>query len=227
MRTAAYLFYAVAQAVLACLAVGLLRRRPSARAITLLLPIAAVVYDNVIVALGASIGAGPALLALSWPRFLGHSLLTPIWLVTAVLIARDVGAFPRRADRIVRGAWVLYAALVIVGLIHNFVIGRFELLAGQGELVLYTNAGGIPGPPIPSVVMLLVVIAGAVLVGRRSGWWWMLAGSLFMFATAAVPTDVAGFLLSNSGEVVLAAALVATEAFLQRRERAGAGAAAV
>lgn len=226
MRTAAYLFYAVAQAALACLTVVLFRRRPSARAITLLLPIAAVVYDNVMVALGVSIGAGPLLMALSWPRFIGHALFTPVWLVTAVLMARDLGAFGRRAAAVTRASWVLYALMVGVGLVHNLVLGKLDLLANQGELVLYTNVAGIPGPPIPAVVMVLAVIAGAVLVGRRSGWWWMLAGGLFMFATAAVPTDVAGFLISNSGEVVLAAALVATEAFLQRRERASARAAA-
>ncbi len=49
----------------------------------------------------------------------------------------------------------------------------------------------------------------------------MLVGALFMLTAAAVPSELVGFVVSNSGEVVIAASLVATEAFLQRREIAG------
>lgn len=216
MLTAAYAVYAVAQAALAVWAFILYRRRSSAAALTLLLPIAAVVYDNALVALGSWIGAGPTLEALSVPRFLGHALLTPIWTVTALLFALRVGAFTRRHRSVVRVAWVLYAALVVIGLIHSVLLFSFELVR-QGDIVYYTNGGGLPGPPIPSITMLLVVLACSVVVLQRTRWPWMLAGSAFMFAAAVVPTELVGFAVSNSGEVALAAALVATEAFLQRR----------
>ena len=52
----------------------------------------------------------------------------------------------------------------------------------------------------------------------------MLAGAVFMLVAAAIPTDLVGFVVSNSGEVVMAASLVATEAFLQKRERTAASA---
>jgi hypothetical protein len=41
-----------------------------------------------------------------------------------------------------------------------------------------------------------------------------------MFAAAAVPIGLAGFLVSNAGEVALSLALVGTERFLQQREAA-------
>lgn len=51
--------------------------RRTAGAFMLMLPIAAVWYDNLIIGLGGVIGAGPVLEALTFPRFLGHSPLPP------------------------------------------------------------------------------------------------------------------------------------------------------
>ncbi len=218
MLTLAYLGYGLAQAALAVWAWRLYRRRPSVGALTLILPIAAVVYDNVMVALGSFVGDGQLLAILSFPRFLGHALLTPIWIVTVVAFAVRTGAFARRPIAWMRGSWILYGALVVVGLVNSVVLLRYELVE-QADLVYYTNAGGIPGPPLPSVIMVLVVIACGVIVARRTRWPWMLAGGVFELVAAAIPTALVGFVVANSGEVVLAAALVATEAFLQRSER--------
>ena len=221
MLTAAYVFYTVAQATLAVWAIRLYRRSPSVGALTLFLPIAAVVYDNAVVALGRFIGDGRLLEVLSFPRFLGHALLTPIWIVTAVAFTIRAGAFARSGTRLLAGSWVLYALMAVVGVINSVVLLDFAPVV-QGDLFYYTNAGGLPTPPAPSITMVLVVIACAVLMLRRMRWPWMLAGGLFMLLAAGVPTRLVGFVVSNSGEVALAAALVATEAFLQRRERAGA-----
>ncbi len=216
MLAAAYGVYAVAQAALAVWAYSLWRRHPTPGALTLLLPIAAVVYDNAIVATGGLIGAGSLLQALSFPRFLGHALLTPLWTVTAVILAQRADALGKRAPAIVRASWWAYGFLVALGVLNSVVLLRYELVDLPG-LVSYTNAGGLPGPPIPSILMVLTVIVCGALVTRATRWPWMLGGALFMLAAAAVPTELVGFLVSNSGEVVLAAALVATEAFLQRR----------
>lgn len=219
MLTAAYIAYALAQAALALVAIRLYRARPSAGALALLLPIAAVVYDNAMVAAGSFIGDGRLLEVLSFPRFLGHALLTPIWIVAAVAFVTQAGAFRGRERAWAIGAWALYAFAVVVGLVNSVVLLRYELVL-QADLVYYTNAGGLPGPPFPSIAMTFVVIAMGVVVLRRARWPWMLAGALFMLLAAAIPVDLVGFVVSNSGEVVMAASLVATEAYLQRRERA-------
>ena len=223
MLTVAYASYALAQAALAVWAYALYRRRPSYGALTLLLPIAAVVYDNAMVAAGSFIGDGRLLEVLSFPRFLGHALLTPVWIVTAVAFATRVGAFGERARALRTGSWALYALAVVVGLVNSVVLLRYELVL-QGDLVYYTNGGGLGVPPFPSIAMTLVVIAMGVVVLRRARWPWMLAGAVFMLVAAAIPTDLVGFVVSNSGEVVMAASLVATEAFLQKRERTAASA---
>jgi hypothetical protein len=219
MLTAAYTGFALAQLALAVWAFALFARRPSLGAFAMALPIALLVWDNSVVALGATLGDGPLLVALSWPRFIGHALLTPIWILTAFEYARRAGVTWLRAPGWFVGEWVLYGAMASLGFVKTVILMRFGPVV-QGDLFYYTNVGGFPGPPIPALVMVAVVIAAGYLVLRHTGWSWMLVGGVVMFFAAAIPQSVAGFLVSNAGEVALSVALVATERFLQGRESA-------
>jgi hypothetical protein len=219
MLTVAYIGFALAQFALAVWAIVLFSRRRSLGAFVVALPIALLVWDNAVVAAGAWLGAGPLLIALSCPRFVGHALLTPIWILTGFEYARrvDVAWLRNRASVVVE--WTLYVAMAGLGFVRSVVLLRFEPVV-QGDLFYYTNGGGFPGPPIPALVMVVVVIVSGALIWRRTGWPWMLGGGIAMFAAAAIPLSVSGFLASNAGEVALSAALVATERFLQMRESA-------
>jgi len=211
-----YAAYAIIQAVLAVVAIRLYRRRPSLGAFALILPTAAVVWDNAIIALGAWIGDGPLLVALSWPRFIGHALLTPIWIITGVAYARRAGVGWLDRPWVRAGQWVLYAVCVLFGVLRSVVFLRMVPVTDAGALY-YANEGTFPGPPIGSIVMLCVVLACAFPVWRLARWPWMLVGSAFMLVAALVRLPALGSLLQNLGEVVMAASLVATEWYLQRR----------
>jgi len=215
MLTAAYIAFALAQLALAIWAFVLFFRRPSLGAFAVALPIALLVWDNAVVALGATVGDGPLLIALSWPRFIGHAVLTPVWILTGFEYARRVGVEWLQGRGSVIAEWVLYLAMVALGVVRSVILLRFEPVT-QGDIFYYTNGGGFPGPPIPALVMVVVVVGAGVLLLRRRGWPWMLAGGIAMFAAAAIPVSVAGFLVSNGGEVALSLSLVATERFLQR-----------
>jgi hypothetical protein len=217
MLTAAYIGFALAQLALAIWAIVLFSRRRSLGAFTVALPIALLVWDNAVVALGATIGEGPLLIALSWPRFVGHALLTPIWILTAFEYARRVGAPRLQGRSSFIAEWGLYGAMAALGFLKAVILLKFEPVT-QGDLFYYTNGGGFPGPPIPALVMVVVVIILGYVVFRRTGWIWMLVGGAVMFVAAAIPISVAGFIVSNAGEVAISLALVATERFLQRRE---------
>jgi hypothetical protein len=217
--TAAYVGFALAQLALAVWAFALFSKRRSLGAFVVALPIALLVWDNAVVALGSVLGDSPLLLALSWPRFVGHALFTPIWILTGVEYARRAGAkrLRGRGGRI--AGWVLYGAMAALGFVRSVVLLRFEPVV-QGDLFYYTNGGGFPGPPIPALVMVVVVIATGFLVLRSTGWRWMMIGGIVMFVAAAIPTAIVGFFVSNAGEVALSLALVTTERFLQRRASA-------
>jgi hypothetical protein len=133
MLTAAYALFALAQIALSFGAVRLWSRRHSIGALTLALPIAALVWDNAVVGLGSFIGEGTLLTALTYPRFVGHALLTPIWIVTAYEFARRDGV-PWLQGRGARaGAWLLYGAMVAIGSVASLVLLRLEPVRGGGH----------------------------------------------------------------------------------------------
>ena len=213
-----YAACALLQATLAVFAIRLFIKRRSISAFMLIVPIAAVVWDNAIVALGATIGDGSLLVALSWPRFIGHALFTPAWIVAGIGFAQRAGAVRLQTQVVNAGQWVLYAACVVLGFLRS-VVYLVMVPATEGGLFYYQNAGSFPGPPFGSIIMLFVVLICAVVVWRYTRMPWMFLGALFMLAVSVVPTAIVGFVLSNSGEVVMAASLVVTEYLLQKREQ--------
>jgi len=217
MHTLAFVFFALAQATLAIIAIRLFRRRPTLSALMLILPVAGVVWDNTIMALGATIGDGPLLVALSWPRFIGHAMLTPAWIVAAIGMVGRTGASWANSRFAAVGQWVLYGFAALAGVLRYVVFLQMSPV-WDGGMFYYTNTGTFPGPPVGSITMLLVVLACGFIIWRRTRAPWMLLGALFMLATQVVPREVVGFLVTNSGEVIMAASLVATEAVLQRRK---------
>lgn len=217
--TTAYLGYALAQAALAVWAFRLWRRDREITSLLLAIPIATVWYDNVIVGIGSWIGAGPLLEALTFPRFLGHALFTPSWIVASVALALRAGAFKGRERLATVTAWVLYVAMIVIGFVNEVVCFTGELVR-EGDVIYYTNVGRLITPPPPSLVMMLVVLVCGLLVWRHARWPWMFLGGLPVLLSRAIPTDSVSFALVNSGEVIASAALVATLAYLQKREDA-------
>lgn len=220
--TVAYIVYALAQGALAVWAFTIWRAERSAVALTLLLPPATVVYDNLIIALGSYIGPGPLLEALTVPRFVGHSLFTPIWIVTAVGLALRAGAFRGNERAFTVGSWALYGAMVLVGL-YNEVISFVPKIVHEGDVVYYTNAGRVFTPPPPSLTMMMVVlVCGGIVAWRTRGRWpWMLLGALPVPVSQFARTSEAAFVFINSGEVLMSASLVATLWYLRKREAEG------
>jgi len=220
--TFVYATCALMQTILAVVAIRLFIKGRSLSSFMLIVPIAAVVWDNAIVALGATIGDGPLLVALSWPRFIGHALFTPAWIIAGIGFAQRAGAVRLQNPGIHVGQWFLYGVCVVLGFLRS-VVYLVMVPATEGGLFYYRNGGDFPGPPLGSIIMLIVVLICGVLVWRLTKTPWMLLGALFMLVVSVVPTEIVGFVLSNSGEVVMAASLVLTEYLLQRRERKAAG----
>lgn len=218
MLIAAYALFAVAHLCIALIGLRTYLRLREAALITLILPVFALVYDDTMAAIGVFIGEGSLLRTLTYPRFVGHALLTPIWIVTSVAIAALAGSAFARKPWVRKGSWWLYALMVVFGIVDALLLLRLVPLR-EGAVLVYTNAGGLPGPPAPAIIMVLVTIVCGVLVWREIKWPWMLLGALYMLAAAGIPAEVTGFILSASGEVVLATALLAT-AHRVLRERA-------
>lgn len=220
-----FLYLAISLVALVCLIWGIklyLRFRDIVF-LLILAPLFLLWYDCFIIGIGHMIGEGEILKTLSWPRYIAHALLLPTWIIAA-------GALARRADfdwaksRWVMGLFCLLGTagmgLGVVGLL------QLELFpACQGGTLRFvphvsdhnTCRAGMAGlghaptgpPPIPILSTVLFLIIGLMMWIRRK-WPWLFLGSLFMFFMAAMPQSIAGPLLSNIAEPIIAAAALFT-----------------
>ncbi|MHB8739795.1 MAG: hypothetical protein ACYC62_01360, partial [Coriobacteriia bacterium] len=81
--------------------------------------------------------------------------------------------------------------------------------------------GRLITPPPPSLTMTLVVLlAGLYIAVRTCGRWpWMALGALLVPAGQFINAEGPLFFIVNLGEVLMSASLVATLAYVMRRER--------
>lgn len=194
---------------------------------------ASLAYDNAILTLGSSIGVGSTLEALSVPRYLLHSVFTPMLAYVAYELAGAGGvawAQVARNRNIIVG---LVVALIGVGMVqgvlgmhlkpacHDGILRYAErvtdnqvcegVVYAEGEL----NVRSLP--PIASIVTIIAVAVLGVLLGRKAGVWWLLVGAVVMFVTAMVPASRFGLWIGNGGEIALLVSLLFVTHLLQVR----------
>lgn len=190
---------------------------------------AGLVYDNGIIALGSSIGVGPTLEALSWPRFAMHAILTPFMMIAVTHMAQAGGIRWASSRGWKITVWVLVLGGIAEGSFAHLIGLELKPACFEG-IVRYTSnlspamfcsdtqvasQGG--GPPIPSIVGNLVTLVIGFALWRRNGWPWLMTGALVMFAAAAVPMSGFGLAPGNGGEVVLLISYAATATRFGRR----------
>ncbi len=210
--TLLYTVITVLQAATFLMALRLLLRRPNWYGLLAALTIGALIYDNAIIAAGASIGAGDALKALNALRFYGHALLTPTLIIFAFGVARRAGLPWAQSRRNHALFCTLATALILYGAYFNIVTLSLEVDASDG-LVRYVNAAP-HGPPLASIITIIVVAIVGVLVWRSGKSWGLALGSAFMFVTAMLGVSVP--VVANVGEVAMTNALVDGERTAQQ-----------
>lgn len=208
MTAVLYPLYTIAQIALLVWGGRLWPRSRSRALALLLLVITALLFDNLVIAMGRRLGEGGLLESLNWLRFLFHVLLTPLLIVTAVDQTRRAGVrwANQRVALIV--AWVMAAALIILGFLSDLA-GMVLSPVEHGGTLRYAEIGG--GPPIPSIITIMAIIIVGLFVWRKLRWPWMFAGAMVMFIGAAVPPSVVGPAVGSGAEIALLAGLLATE----------------
>jgi hypothetical protein len=167
-------------------------------AITLIL---AGVYDNSLVGLGASIGAGPLLESLSFVRYFLHTTLVPFLLVPCADLYR-------RSWRTL--AFIAACVLAAVDSAMLFAAGSFwepRNFAGTLRLHLSRSAENMPFPIVTIGVSLLLVLVGW-LIRRKSGDSAVLAGGVAALVGNALPAAQVGTLPGALGEGLLCLSLI-------------------
>ena len=196
-----------------CVYLWRVHRAPGAAWVTFVA--GALIYDNLIVSLGTTIGANTLLEILSYPRFALHAFGTPFLMIAVMQIGAAGGLRWAASQQWKIAVWVLAIAMIIVGLFES-VVGLEIVPACFDGIIRYTAnlypshfcfegqevvRGG--GPPIPAIVSNILTLVIGFALWRQTGWVWLMVGALLMFVAAGAPMSVLGMAPSNAGESVL------------------------
>ena len=212
MSTILYPLYTLAHLVVA--GWGLSVWRLSRRIGTLLIILVGlgVAYDNLILSLGNSLGAGPLLLGLSVPRFVLHQLILP-WLIVAAFQQAKV-AGQRWANHRASG-WIILAltlAVMIAGILTRLVPLNLEPAVMDG--VTRYVAVGTKGPPLVSILSIGFVGFVGLLLWRRNGWRWEFLAAVLVFIGEGIPVEWVRRILGSGFEVLFLIAMLTTDRWL-------------
>ena len=212
MSTILYPLYALAHLVVA--GWGIIVWRLTRRLGTLLIVLVGlgVVYDNLILSLGNSLGVGPLLLGLSIPRFVLHQLILPWLIVSAFQQARAAGH--RWANHTASG-WIILALTLLViaaGIVTRLLPMDLEPAVMDG--VTRYVAVGIKGPPLVSILSIGFVGVVGLLLWRRNRWPWEFLAALLVFVGEGVPVEWVRRILGSGFEVLFLAVMLATDRWL-------------
>ena len=209
-----HLLVAALLAALCVGAVGTWRRDHRTYTLLVVVVLGGLVYDNLVLGLGRWLGEGSLLEAASWPRFVVHALATPLLVIVGFGAARSFG-LRWAARRDLHAAACGLATVLIVWGLATEVVGLDLRAEWEGGVLSYGAAD--PSAPVPAIATILALLAVGVALWRTCSWPWLAVGAGVMFVASGLG-GVAP-LLTNVGELALAASLVATEREAGRRER--------
>lgn len=216
MERIGFFLIAVAEIALFVATLRVLKRGRKVRigdAWILVILLVGLVYDNLMLAFGTTIGDGDLLRILSYPRYITHALFTPTLILFAALSAdrMNIPGYRSRERLTFWGAVTFFA--IWYGLFADLVGPHLEPVMEDG-LLRYTHVGTTPPPlAVITTVIGLLVIGGAMQ--RYGRWPWIFVASMTMLIIALFWVD--NGLLANIGELILLTSMVATAYEATRR----------
>lgn len=182
----------------------------------LLLVIAALIYDNAVLALGRFIGEGALLEALSYPRFYLHAFFTPLLVLFALSSLKRANIHWANKKWVAILFYVITLGLILYELIIE--MSGLTLTAGWEYGVLsYSNSAASGGIPLMVVIVSIILIIASVFVWHKQKWPWFFIGTTIMFIGNAIPIPLPSAAITNAFELILILALLFTKRFQDSR----------
>ncbi|WP_309129378.1 hypothetical protein [Microbacterium sp.] len=220
MDSILYLVFALAYAVLFfwMIALTLSRRRIIASDLAALV-VAALVYDNAVLAVGALVGEGEGLRVANGLRFWMHAFATPL------LVIVGWHAMSRAGIRWAARGWAAAAAVALSAVLIAWELAtstlRMELVAEtEYGAVSYSDAAAPAGPPVMALIVVAVLLLAGILVWIRQKWPWLTVAAVVMVAGISIPLPVQSGAVTNAFELLLLIGVVATIGFQDGAEPA-------
>lgn len=198
--------------------------RRDAMSLLILAALSMLWLDNFAIAVGAYVGEGALLTAMSYTRYFMHWQVLPVLMIVAGLLLRKSG-FAFAQNKIVMGLFCV-AAVVFMAMDVPYIFQVDFYPACYGEtfrLVTNVPAGqvcdpanpppaGISVAPIPAISVNVTLMLVGFALWVRHGFKWLALSCLFMFVAAGLsqmPGFYYGQILGNLGEPIFNAGLIA------------------
>lgn len=180
-----------------------------------LLMVAALVYDNVVLGLGSSIGHGPLLEGLNLGRYWIHAAITPTLVAWALHTLRRAGFSWAQAR------WyqvVSIGAALALTVVEYFLEVRGLHLVPKDEygVLSYTSAEPPSGPPLMVLVVAAVLVVAGAMVWRKQKWPWLFVGAVVMTIGSGIQLPLPSAAITNAFELALMVSILATKAHQDR-----------
>lgn len=186
----------------------------------ILFVIVGLIYDNALLALGRYIGEGSFLEKISFLRYWGHALFTPMLVIVAWDALRKSGTDWAKTKTAAYISFTVTLALVLLELFTE-TLGLTLKPRTEYGIVSYTSAVPADGPPLMVLIISVILVVSAFIVWRKSKWIWMLIGSVLMVAGSAIPLPIKSGAVTNTFELILILSLLATIKFLYKHNKGG------
>lgn len=182
----------------------------------LLLVIAALIYDNAILALGRFIDEGVLLESLSYPRFYLHAFFTPLLVLFALSSLQRANAQWAKKKWGAALFYVITLGLILYELLIE--MSGLSLAAGWEYGVLsYSNVAASGGIPLMVAFVSIILLAASLFVWRKQKWSWYFIGTAVMFIGNTVSIPLPSAAITNAFELILIVALFFTKKFQDSR----------
>lgn len=192
----------------------------------------ALIYDNIIIAIGSNIGVGDYLRALSYGRFILHGLCTPLLILECYYILERTGDELFSARRY--PAAVLFTIVFIIIGLAEIGYGENDLLPNCSKGLIRFVAGIVPtnqqcdefeypavmkaaSPPIGAILTIITIIFFGIRMAYKSKHFAMVFGAIVMIICAGVPTSVGGVVVGNAGEVFLILCILIAHQYVYKK----------
>ncbi|MFA9557691.1 hypothetical protein ACERII_10335 [Evansella sp. AB-rgal1] len=190
------------------------KKRWALCSIFLLLVIAALMYDNSILALGRYIGQGALLESLNVPRYWMHALFTPLLIPFVWQTLRSADVTWIKTSVATCTVIFLTGTIILLEVIPLFGI---ELQAvWQNGVLSYTRVNKT-GAPFMIIIVTLTILLTSILLWRKQGWKWLFIGLVLMGVVGLLANPFHSKAMGNVSELVLIISLLATHIFQQKQ----------
>lgn len=224
----AFLAVAVLDFVVLVWALRLYRQYPSQALWLATVPFGLLWYDNVVIAIGSTLGEGPLLIDLNTYRFLGHYVFLPFAIVAVAAIAREAG-FRWAQPAAFMGGFAVLATYFILHDLFLFANSTLypscfaDTLRYTTSIRDYTACGpeaaigtGQAIPPVPALTLSALQILLGALLWWKTGFQWLFIGSVVVLGLFSIPYSTTGGIFGNLGEPIISGLLVYTAAWVTR-----------